>query len=470
MPDVYDKKFFKTLLIAVGIVACSALLMRIWLNHARAAETLVINTGGNVDDWGGTCYERNAWQSFKGTGDFITRVEWYGYVASTTWVYVKICDTDDCSGEVFKNTYFNPMSQATSTFSSLWFTIDYESEHILLDNGVTYYINFYEEPDGVACAVTNMSISIDVDNPYADGRNWVNASYDYNIKFYTDDDIYDEVTIYELPTWEGEIYVGAESANIPTYIDCLVGQVDCQTWVNYTFGQIGYDAYLIEEDEGIDINAAVASSTNLAMKLVMREFFTLPSQATATTIDYCVLIVDSDNLIDEYLCDTTVFWTSEADLGLPVYDIESACDDVEASDESTWDDMRYGIECAFRKVIYWAFTPHATSTMNLRSATEDFKKNFPMSVVNDFSVRFDAIAEYEGQALSVPIGLYQDKNMPEAEPITYISLSTTTLMTYTDEDFYDMYYFYAQLFLYLLLLFYIFIRVFSILKREPNDY
>lgn len=55
------------------------------------------------------------------------------------------------------------------------------------------------------------------------------------------------------------------------------------------------------------------------------------------------------------------------------------CDNVATSSGSYFDDFRYGIECGFRKTIYYIFYPSDTSINNIQIAYSKIKKEFPFS-------------------------------------------------------------------------------------------
>jgi len=352
------------------------------------------------------------------------------------------------------------VSFAFPTYPELTAGHEYQFQYILststVDNVYTPYGNYGGALQGYVNTVATGNFYGDIN---------VSASY---ATYYDLTEETRDVDIYELPDWDGEVYVGAEGANIPRYIDCFLNQADCQTWVNYTFDQIGQTAYLVPYVSGGDNNWLTGiSSSTLEQKLIMREYFTLPTQTTATTTYYCIYIVGELLANDTQLCLTAVYWTDEDDLGLPVYDIESACDDVATSTGDFWDDFRYGIECGIRKVVYWAFTPQPSSVQKFRENYETAKENFPVSVLNDYQATFAAIEEYQGSNLTIPVGEWWDKTSGP-DPIATVELSTTTLMGYIDEDFYDDYMLYTKVFIYLIGAFYVLYRILSLNKQQTD--
>lgn len=58
---------------------------------------------------------------------------------------------------------------------------------------------------------------------------------------------------------------------------------------------------------------------------------------------------------------------------------EHICDDVATSSGSYYDDFRYGIECGFRKIIYYVIYPSDKSVNNITKAYGTLKKQFPFS-------------------------------------------------------------------------------------------
>lgn len=55
------------------------------------------------------------------------------------------------------------------------------------------------------------------------------------------------------------------------------------------------------------------------------------------------------------------------------------CDDVATSSGEFWDDFRFGIECGFRKIVYWVIYPSDKSVNNLSKGYANLKKQFPFS-------------------------------------------------------------------------------------------
>lgn len=73
------------------------------------------------------------------------------------------------------------------------------------------------------------------------------------------------------------------------------------------------------------------------------------------------------------------------------YDIDSACNDVASSSGSTFDDFRYGIECAFRKSYYWATVPHSSSFAQFYQAQDELGGKFPLSLYSQIDTTLDTI-------------------------------------------------------------------------------
>jgi len=88
-------------------------------------------------------------------------------------------------------------------------------------------------------------------------------------------------------------------------------------------------------------------------------------------------------------------WNAEN--GLFVYDINEACADVDPSDESLWDNFRYGIECGFNKSMYWLFHPSVYAMNSLTSSFDNLTDEFPISI---FKTIFETIAEEDLTATS----------------------------------------------------------------------
>lgn len=61
------------------------------------------------------------------------------------------------------------------------------------------------------------------------------------------------------------------------------------------------------------------------------------------------------------------------------YTYQHICDDIATSTGTYFDDFRYGIECGFKKILYWSFYPSQNSLNGLSTSYYDLKQTFPFS-------------------------------------------------------------------------------------------
>lgn len=106
--------------------------------------------------------------------------------------------------------------------------------------------------------------------------------------------------------------------------------------------------------------------------------------ASTTPYHYVVQLFERESLVRQfafgvYSSDTE--WPTATGWDIfPTYDIDSACDDVASSSGTTADNFRYGMECALRKVMYWAVNPKDNTYFRLQQALLNAQEQFPISV------------------------------------------------------------------------------------------
>lgn len=81
--------------------------------------------------------------------------------------------------------------------------------------------------------------------------------------------------------------------------------------------------------------------------------------------------------------DCSIYSNITPTLDIEDYDIDSACDDVATSTGSFLSDVRYGIECSLRKVLYWSIVPRNEKIADFIDSVDLLKKTFPISLVSD---------------------------------------------------------------------------------------
>lgn len=158
--------------------------------------------------------------------------------------------------------------------------------------------------------------------------------------------------------------------------------------------------------------------------------------------------------------DCTVYGDMMPELGLEDYDVDSACDDVATSTGSFLSDVRYGIECSFRKVIYWSFVPKNEKISDFVDSVNLLQKTFPFSLISDAT----DIIFYPVTATSTPaqIPALLSLVIPGAEDM-YLDLADFEETTFY-ENVYSVVYGGMEKFLYIITFVFICLLIYYIVK------
>jgi len=206
-----------------------------------------------------------------------------------------------------------------------------------------------------------------------------NKSFEISQIEYTD---FDSVHIINLDE-DGSVKVGLEAPFKAYSRTCIIG-TDCQLQVGYGFQSIGKILnFKHAEDDSL------ISTTTLTDQPVLKTSLTVPNESFSAKFYYC-LSIDFGYVNPTWTgvhedCTYSVKWVTQEYFdehiapGLAEFDIESACDTVATSTGEMWDDFRYGLECGFRKAVYWATVPSPETYYKIESSKESLMLSFPFT-------------------------------------------------------------------------------------------
>lgn len=414
------------LAMALGIIIFSAFFLGLpYLSFA--SETVVIQTGYDNDATNATCYDRNNWQSFTGTGEIVTKIQvQVDHIALGYPQTFKICDASDCSGDIFYTAYTGAIATTAIPF---WYTVmeDYV-DYLYFENGITYYI--VVKPTGTlpACPSTDWALAEDEANTYTGGQNWTSAIHDNNYKFYNDnEEVLDNVDIVEIPDWPELLQVGEAYLNYQDPKTCIIGY-ECRLRFDYTYDD--NDHYFILTNnlygEWYDIGNPVdeiqvdTSSTTLLL-----DWFDIPATTTPITQEFCITEMDEDYEPVNLYCNPletgentvgpTIEWVYPGVTGInDFFDLDCSCSDIatttaEGFVEEWANSFNWGFQCGLRKLTCWAFMPSESSVLRFTESYYSVSHDFPFDIVNQFNDEMYAIATSTinattSQAFTINIG------------------------------------------------------------------
>lgn len=189
------------------------------------------------------------------------------------------------------------------------------------------------------------------------------------------------VSVISLPNTQRPVYIASENIEWEKEKYCRIGE-ECKMRVNYRYEDIGRTVSIIPFEA---TSSSEISDSKLLEEQPLATIYLEPDSPSGTTTqEYCYILSDEfDN--ETWYCSSVVHWVNvdlETLLEFEPYDITKACDEVTPSDESLWDNFRYGVECGFQKVVYWSFHPRTKSWQKLDEAKNDLLDEFPLNIYN----------------------------------------------------------------------------------------
>lgn len=149
-------------------------------------------------------------------------------------------------------------------------------------------------------------------------------------------------------------------------------------------------------------------------------------------------------------------------INIEPYDINEACEDVASSTGTFWDDFRYGVECGFNKVIYWAFHPKEETYLALNETIANLTKIPVLKSYNEIKYQLDYadLATTSAVSLNLYVG-----ELGEGGQKAITVLSPDIINNYFG-DTWDNFYNIGQILIYLITLSYF---IFWIKTKDTNE-
>lgn len=387
-------------------------------------------------------------QKFIPTDDLISGVDVRFYPGqATTTIQVRLCHlelTNATMAHAYRwcdNAAYLIASTTCQVSSSPDSTCDFGHKYPITP-GDKYFLMFNHNN------YTSQHIHFDgeiVTNPYANGgvvgSDTTVGTYAmdndlYFRTYYDPDDTYrydpegdTDVTIYDLPENDVTVSVGSKDYLTIHSRYCYINE-SCNLQVTYNWSAIGDVVRLFTDPLGTGESGEFIASTTLLDQSILK--VDLPLTIATTTGDYYYCLESLNREI--MYCEILVKWI-KADI-VDEYDSETACDDMDQTASST---IWWNIQCALRKTLYWAITPHTSDYLEFENTVSRFKENFPFSIIHDVKEIFREVDQVSVEPLSVPlIWWLPDQELTEENIIiAEYEITTTTVMTILDEDFYD---------------------------------
>lgn len=288
--------------------------------------------------------------------------------------------------------------------SSTYRIVKFEFEPaVLIVGGVNYYYTFVDYSDTATLCYANvdhykMGCVLYMGGAYA-GNCFANPAglYDLSFRINYDETWYPTGTGDENPTGNYDYSLEDYRSDINTvnYQVCWLEET-CNLWFSFNQKAIGKKVYTTPDIVFQQWPAFSIASTTIRATPLWQNKVILPATTTEQKKDYCLYMVDSV-YGDLRKCGITIDYlaSSTFDDIFPIsqYDIEHVCDSIATSTGSILDDIRYGIECAARKTVYWLFIPNKESISGFVNNAAELKKVVP------FNLYFD-LADKAGAAIA----------------------------------------------------------------------
>lgn len=270
----------------------------------------------------------------------------------------------------------------------------------------------------------------------------------------------EDVEVVDVAEEELEVSVASEEVDFDVNTVCHIGY-PCYTRLFYPYGYENKN-WILQEFTGTSTYETIDNGILPDEKIHKIQIF-FPDQAEEVEKYYCIGIVDGETLTEKY-CGLKADWTSLslAEMyGFEEYNIASACDDMIApTSTDSWldsfsiDSWVYTIQCAGRKVIYWAITPQEQDFVRLDEQLDSTKKQFPINVYNDVYKRVSDLSSTTTPSIKM-IGIFSGVEL----------LSTSTMETNIAKGAYDQIYDIVKIIIYALT----FIYFINYLMKIPKD-
>lgn len=300
-----------------------------------------------------------------------------------TGSYLYFCKGDIASGDEWESrdclnseilAYQSVGDWPTDTYKDIIF-----NNNVYIINGQKYYISFNK---GNGCILKAYSINIYAGGHYA----WANSAvsegnysngYDLTFKlFYSN----------AVPTGQAsssdQIYKPdpALSTKYPDFrtIDyqlCYIGST-CNLWFSYNDLSVGYPMYLFYYASTTRPTYEIASTT-IANSFNFQNKILVPPLTISTSTMYNLLL-DAGSYGWIVKTGITIRWIATSS---EIFNYQGVCDTIATSTGSFLDDIRYSLECGFRRLTIWAFQPDPAAIEYFNKSNNQLKGSFPFNLV-----------------------------------------------------------------------------------------
>lgn len=217
----------------------------------------------------------------------------YVYVSSST--YLKIVPAENNSNPSDRIFSFSVVGNATSSY---WYTDDQETSYMSVQGVDTWVrVQAYSFESGDYEYIIGNDI-IPSRTPWPNSFRYLHfytgntngTTYVDHLGYGFEWDLgIDEVTIYELPEWHGEIQIGSANFAFTEHTYCELDDTDCVVRIDYGFQDIGTIALLMPEDA-----ASVEDYVDLVEltdKPLLYETLTPTLRSASTTDAYRIFLI-----------------------------------------------------------------------------------------------------------------------------------------------------------------------------------
>jgi hypothetical protein len=327
------------------------------------------STGNVGDDWEqgfiADIYNLSSFQYYSVSGE--TTHTQYIYLCKGTASTTQSCYNggDWCNYD--GNSVVTYQIRPNHTSSVGWNTIEF-IEPVNLTYGENYYICY--DNGGSHPTWTTRTYT---DSTYP-GQSDIGGTNDVDL-ILTDGQEYESVEIIDIDTSDAWVQVGSEDLMLYDRI-CISGET-CDLELQYGFDHVG-DTIFIYQSESDGSDQVFVASTTLPNNILLKYNYVVPDEASSTTEYYIIYDLDKS----EYTRVAEVKWMSDSEFTslLDDIDYDSVCSDIATTSDGFWDGVRYGIECGFRKLTYWAFTVKPSTYVRLDNAKNDILQEIPFNL------------------------------------------------------------------------------------------
>lgn len=319
-------------------------------------------------------------QGFIPNGYNLSNLTNYIYGAYEPGTYIiRICKGDIDSVNSFYDCSNSELIASTSLKYGVNWNMDYDNLLLTPTQKYYYSVQYIDDPNfpGIPGHIQTIAYN---DN-YQVGHSYTNGilnGYALRFKTFYSDVITPNIelktpvnggTYKDFAFWQFNMSLPATTSNIT--LEIHYGNTD--------------DGYTYNDYENVSNFNGIANMTYSINK--NESLKNLPS---AKIYYYADLIAEDENN-NVYFLDTDIgYFIIDEVNGLDTFPVQELgyfasstydhiCDDVATSTGLFFDDFRFGIECGFKKIIYWAISPSASSLNSIRSSYDTFKLQFPFN-------------------------------------------------------------------------------------------